>query len=56
MELFVSKIVDALRYHTLPYVFEIGTSILRADEQGFYPQQYFIGRFLDTINLLIQVD
>lgn len=29
LELFLSKVLDAFKFHTLPYIIEIGSSILK---------------------------
>jgi hypothetical protein len=58
MQLLVNRISDALRYHLVPFLIESGYQFIAEgeNEAQFNPRVYFISRFIELINSLVNAD
>ena len=52
----LAKIIDALRYHQIPFLEETGVAEMNQDSNDFTPKQYLIFRFLELINSILETD
>lgn len=56
LQLFVNRLCDGLKHHLLPFLIESGFAIFGDIESSFSPKIYFIQRFIELINNLMQAD
>ena len=58
MQLLINRISDALRYHLVTFLIESGYQFIAEaeSEAQFSPRVYFIGRFIELINSLVNAD
>lgn len=56
LEEMMARLMDALKYHLMPYLEETGVAGLETGEQEVTPKNYLIQRYLELINAMVLAD
>ena len=56
LEELMARLMDALKYHLMPYLEETGVSGMDTSDSEVTPKSYLVQRYLELINVLVQAD
>ena len=56
LEEMMVRLMDALKYHLMPYLEETGVSGIESGDSEVTPKSYLVQRYLELLNTMIQAD